>query len=266
MLTALQIQSILADAGIRTGDTVVVHSSLRTIGPVEGGADGVIDALLNTVGPRGTIAMPTFNYSSPPVLPWYDPATTPSRTGILCEVFRKRAGAKRSLNPTHSVAVSGPDADAIIAAHLQRDTMGVDSPLDRLAQRGGWVLLLGVTNTSNSTIHIGESHAGVKKYAEYGSDNRERKVKMPDGSIYTYRIEPSASCSASFNAVELPLRRAGQIRDFRIGQGPGLLMKGLAVIDAVKSLIAEEACSLFCTNPQCRWCVGARRIAVGAGV
>lgn len=263
MLTASNIQSIIADAGVRTGDKVVVHSSLRALGPVEGGADAVIDALLAAVGPRGTLAMPTFNYSQPPVLPWYDPASTPARTGILCEVFRKRPGVRRSMNPTHSVAVIGADADAIVSDHLKCPTMGVDSPLDRLAQRGGWVLLLGVSNTSNSTIHIGESHAGVKKYADYGNDNRERRVKMPDGSIYTHRIEPSASCSAAFNAVELPLRRAGQIRDFRIGLGPGMLMKGLAVIEAVTALLREEPTALFCNNPACKWCVGARRLAAG---
>lgn len=261
MLTAGNLTSILSDAGVRPGDTLVVHSSLRALGPVDGGADAVIDGMLNAIGLRGTLAMPAFNYSQPPVLPYFDPASTPSRTGILCEVFRKRAGVCRSLNPTHSMAVLGPDASAIVADHLQHLAMGVDSPLDRLAQRGGWVLLLGVTHTSNSTIHIGESHAGIKKYAEYGTDTRERKVKLPDGSIYTHRIEPSASCSAAFNVVDLPLRRASAIRDFRVGQCAGLLMKGTAVIDAVKSLVKDDACAMFCTNPICRWCVGARKLA-----
>src|SRR6185503_18170860 len=113
---------------------LVVHSSLRAIGPVEGGADGILDALLEVVGPDGTLAMPAFNYSRPRPEPYFDPAVTAGRTGTLPEVFRKRTGVLRSQHPTHSVVACGRRAAEFLADHDKVQTLGVGSPLDRIAQ------------------------------------------------------------------------------------------------------------------------------------
>ena len=81
--------------GIRPGDTFVSHSSLASFGHVEGGADAVVDALLECVAPGGTVIVPTMTFGSP-----FDPARTPSKCGAITEAFRKRPGAVRNL-PRH---------------------------------------------------------------------------------------------------------------------------------------------------------------------
>src|SRR5688500_9160065 len=160
MLTRRHVVENLRGLGVGEGDHLLVHSSLRAVGAIDGGADALLDGLLDAVGPNGTLAMPAFNYSRPEVLPHFDPASTPGRTGALSEIFRARPGTLRSLHPSHSVVASGERAAEFLADHMSRRSVGVDSPIDRLAQAGGVVLLLGVTHMSNTTVHVGEEHAG----------------------------------------------------------------------------------------------------------
>ena len=91
--------------GIKRGDIICVHSSLKSIGEVDGGANTLIDTLLNVVGEEGTILMPVFTYSfvgNKDAQP-FDIKNTGSKTGLVTEIFRKRKGTKRSNHPTHSV-------------------------------------------------------------------------------------------------------------------------------------------------------------------
>ena len=245
----------LRELGIEPGDGVIVHSSCRSLGPVEGGADTVIDALLEVIGTGGNLMLPTFNYSRPVPDPYYDPATTPCRTGIIPEIGRQRPNAVRSLHPTHSVAVIGADADWLTRDHLAVRVFGVDSPVDRLAQRGGKVLLLGVGHTSNSTVHVAEEHAGLPKPHRA----EELKLLMPDGRIATHTLDSSASCSAGFGAVEYGMRSHGEIRDHRLGSCLIQLMHGLGVIRRVREMIAAQPDVLLCTRDDCRSCQGVRR-------
>src|SRR6478672_9626519 len=94
--------------GLRLGALVQVHSSLSRLGFVEGGAETVVDALLEAVGLAGTVMVPTFNHGKADI---YDPRTTPSISGAVTEALRKRPGAHRSIHPTHPYAAIGPDAE-----------------------------------------------------------------------------------------------------------------------------------------------------------
>src|SRR5688500_10428768 len=89
--------------GLAVGDALVVHSSLRSIGPVEGGAEAVVAALLDVVGERGLLVAPTFTYRGER----FDPLTEPGLTGRIAEAVRSWPGALRSWHPTHSVAAIG---------------------------------------------------------------------------------------------------------------------------------------------------------------
>jgi aminoglycoside 3-N-acetyltransferase len=257
-LTKSDLLRALQDLGLIPGDSLIVHSSLRTLGEVDGGADTVLDALLETLGPAGNLMLPTFNYTRPLPEPHFDPGQTPGRTGILPEIGRKRPGAVRSLHPTHSVAVLGPDAGELTRDHLKTRAFGIGSPIDRLAKRGGKVLLVGVGNNANSTIHVGEEYAGTPKASWY--DNLPVvKVRLPDGRIVEHTIDTSPSCSAAFAAVEHALRRRGRIRDARIGSCPLQLMAGRDVIECTRDIIRDKSDILLCTWPGCRPCAGARR-------
>ena len=100
--------------GLNPGDLVLVHSALRRLGPVVGGADTVIDALLAAVGPTGTVAVPTHTWKVVTrEQPVFHQTFTPSHVGALGNVLRQRAEAIRSLHPTHSVAAIGPRAAAL---------------------------------------------------------------------------------------------------------------------------------------------------------
>lgn len=97
-VTREEIRVGLEDVGLRSGDTVLIHSSMRTLGRVAGGAQAVLGALLDLLGSTGNLVLPTFNYSRPLPSPWYDPLLTPARTGMIPEVGRQLPGAVRSLS------------------------------------------------------------------------------------------------------------------------------------------------------------------------
>jgi aminoglycoside 3-N-acetyltransferase len=126
-----------------------VHSSLSVIGYVDGGADAVIDALLETVGPSGTILMPTYalrgtmlDYAK--TNPLFDPKNTPSYMGKITEVFRCRKEALRSLFPTHPVAAIGPHAEYLLKDHEKGQLpFGRKSPFFKLIGLDGYIMLIG---------------------------------------------------------------------------------------------------------------------------
>jgi aminoglycoside 3-N-acetyltransferase len=254
MLTRLQIQETLEQNGVRPGDHLLVHSSLRSIGPINGGPDAFIEGLLETVGLKGTVAMPAFNYTRPLPSPYFDVLKTPSRAGALTEIFRQRFQALRSLHPTHSVLARGQRAAQFLADHCKNLTFGIGSPIDRLAQAGGFVLLVGVTQLANSSIHVGESYAGVTKFFWEDGPPPTANILMPDGRIIEHQLDCSASCSMAFNSVEYPLRRNGLISDLNLGQASCFLMKGKDVIQTTVELLHETPDLLLCRRQHCRRC------------
>jgi len=153
------------DLGLKNGDIVLVHSSLKSFGYVEGGADTVIDALLESVGDEGTIMVPTLrgkptdSKENPPV---FDVRHTPCWTGRIPETFRLRKEAIRSLHPTHSVAAIG--AKKIILTEGNENSKSPcdeNSPYYKNALLKGYIMLIGVDQESNTSIHSCEEIAGV---------------------------------------------------------------------------------------------------------
>jgi aminoglycoside 3-N-acetyltransferase len=176
------IKQGLSRAGLRAGDTVLVHSSLSRFGYVEGGADAVIDALLETVGPDGTLLMSAITTSSEFVVrcieaaeagavlntPPLDIASATTWAGAIPETFRRRPGVVRSLHPTHSVTAIGARASELLQGHhLAPGPCGKGTPFMRLADESrGFVLLLGVNHESNTTLH-GVEEIATLEYVLY---------------------------------------------------------------------------------------------------
>lgn len=258
-LSVDQLKKSLRGVGVARGDNVVVHSSLSSLGAMEGGAEVVVDALLDVLGPAGNLVLPTFSYAEN-AESIFDPAHTPCRTGAIPEAGRKRPGAVRSLHPTHSVTVIGPAAERLTEGHLTVRALGRGSPLDRLAgDFGGKVLLLGVGHTANSTLHVAEEHAGLVKAPRFEPMPRF-PVLLPDGAVCGHILDTSPSCSFAFGAAELPLRRRGIIRDARAGSAKLQLMSAQALIAIIAELLAQEPDALLCSNPDCVPCTGSRRL------
>lgn len=162
--------------GVREGMTVIVHSSLSSLGWVCGGPIAVIQALMDAVTPDGTIIMPSHSgdysepdyWENPPVprewrniirdtMPAYEPDITPTRgIGVIAETFRKFPGVSRSSHPSLSFSAWGKHREEIIKDHSIDFSMGEKSPLARIYDLGGWVLLLGVDYGNNTSFHLSE--------------------------------------------------------------------------------------------------------------
>lgn len=161
-ITKEDLKNSFKEIGIKEGDTLFVHSGLSKIGFVENGPDTVIEALIETVGPEGTIAMPTSQIvgSSKEFLeknPLFDPKESPSKMGKITEVFRKRQGVLRSSHPTHSVAAYGKHAKEIVKEHYNaKTTFGINTPYFRILELNGKLLFLGVDRWCMTHAHVVE--------------------------------------------------------------------------------------------------------------
>lgn len=146
----------LQELGVVSGDHLLVHSSLRSFGFVQGGADAVIDALLETVGASGTVLVPTLTFSVLKSWPHlFSVNKTPSTTGRITETLRQRKEALRSNHPVSSAAAIGSQAAYLTAEHWDTPC-GPDSPYYRLHDVGGKVVFFGASLGSNSVFHCAE--------------------------------------------------------------------------------------------------------------
>ncbi|MFJ2190161.1 aminoglycoside N(3)-acetyltransferase [Kitasatospora sp. NPDC087861] len=176
LCTRQSLAAELRAAGVEPGGTLLVHSSLSALGWVSGGAVAVVQALLDVLGPTGTLAVPTHTgdnsdpaeWSNPPVPPewwpdirasWpgFDPRVSPSLgMGAVPETARTWPGALRSTHPQTSFAALGPGAVEITDGHALDCRLGEASPLARLEDRDAHVLLLGVDFGSCTCFHLAE--------------------------------------------------------------------------------------------------------------
>lgn len=141
--------------GIRENGVLLVHSSLRSLGQVEGGVEAVIQALLDVLGTGGTLLLPALSYETVSAAnPYFDVLKTPSCVGALTEYFRKRKGTQRSIHPTHSVCAVGAMTVELLTGH-ENDTTpcGRNSPFHKLPRYNGQVLFLGCGLRPNTSMH-----------------------------------------------------------------------------------------------------------------
>ncbi len=169
--------------GLAEGMTVLVHSSLKSLGWVNGGPVAAIQALQDVLTPAGTLVMPAHTgdlsdpayWQNPPIppswhdlvretMPVFDPRLTPTRgMGRIAELFRTWPGVRRSFHPQLSFAAWGKQAEFVTANHELANALGEGSPLARVYDLDGYVLLLGVGYDSNTSFHLAEYRAGKNK-------------------------------------------------------------------------------------------------------
>jgi aminoglycoside 3-N-acetyltransferase len=231
--------------GIARGMDVLVHSSLSSIGWVEGGADTVIDALLAAVSAAGTILMPALNgtpQDSPKNPPRMDVRHTPCPKwiGIIPEAFRRREGVWRSLHPTHSLTALGARADFYTEGHEHCQTpCGEGSPYVKLIDRGGYILLLGCTQQSNTSLHALEELAEVPYHLQdewtdgivIDVEGREIVVR---NRLHLWGWE------RDFTKVDEPLREAGAMREEMVGNALCRLIDARAMREVLLPVLQKD--------------------------
>lgn len=181
-VTKEEVKKGLNRVGLKEEDVVLVHSSLSSFGYVEGGPDTIIDALLETVGKKGTVVMPTFTWDS-----FHDKervvfdlvnTSVKSEVGIIPETFRKRKEARRSLHVCHSVAAIGPHSEDVMGEGVSG--FGKGSTFEQLYKLDAWNLFLGVGFNSCTALHAVEEFMQVPY--RYYRDFRNCFVILPDGT------------------------------------------------------------------------------------
>jgi aminoglycoside N3'-acetyltransferase len=149
---------------IERGDAIFIHSMISSIGFMHGDLNEIIEVLIEKVGQEGHVFMPTFTssgYSSDylETKPVFDVNKTPSKMGVLTEIFRKRSDVVRSIHPTHSVAVWGKNKEYFINEHhTDKNPFGEKSPFYKfLKQSNTKVICLGVTIFPVTLFRVFES-------------------------------------------------------------------------------------------------------------
>ena len=157
-----QLKDQLKSMGLKGDETILIHSSMKAIGAVDGGADTVLDAWMEYFK-DGLLLLPTHTWKTVNAdNPVYNPYTTPSCVGLLTNMFMKRDGVIRSLHPTHSMSGYGKNAAEYLAGEEYNNTPCTPGGCyDRLKEVGGKVLLVGVGHERNTYIHSVEEVLNV---------------------------------------------------------------------------------------------------------
>jgi aminoglycoside 3-N-acetyltransferase len=213
-----QLVEQLKAIGVKEGMDLMVHSSLKRVGPVDGGPDAIIDSLLKILGTDGTLMMSTVSGSVTPKQPVYHSDHTPSSVGYLSNVFRKRDNVIRSLHPVHSIAAFGPKAEFYTEGHLQANTpWSPDNTYGKIMRNNACILFLGVNYECNTCMHALEIEARVP-----GLHTREATtLAVFDSNNVCHELEHHwhAPKKNYYSDMEHIVEKAGGLTYGKIGNG-----------------------------------------------
>lgn len=236
------VDSILA-LGVQPGTVLVVHTAFSKVGPVEGGPRGLIDALMAALGPAGTLVMPAMSDDDEHV---FDPKTTPCRgMGIVADTFWRLPGVLRSDSP-HAFAATGPRAAEITALHPVEVPHGLDSPVGRVYELNGQVLLLGVGHEANTTVHLAENIAGVRYRTPYSS-----MVLVEGRPERVHYAEPDHCCE---NFCLLDQWLGDRQRRGVVGHGEARLARSRDIVEAALHHLRQDETVFLHRGGRCDEC------------
>jgi aminoglycoside 3-N-acetyltransferase len=256
-------ESIAADLGrlgIVRGDVIFLHSSLRSLGWVEGGAEAVIDAFLDVLGAEGLLAVPTLTATFaagcmyPDLVVYaFDPKETPSRVGKITDTLWRRPNAFRSAHPTHSLAAIGRRAEELVQGHAGTSTFGQDGPYGRYVAWGAKLVFLGVDLRSNTTLHAVEDWLDLA----YMQPDRAM-VKGPDGQPQVVTVYKSPMGDRDFyrqeSKVQRLLENAGLIHRGKVAAADTMWLSAPEMVKLLTAELQRHADLLLCDDAGCEFC------------
>jgi len=222
----------LVSAGIKPGDSVLVHCRFSSLGYVEGGAITLIKALETVVGESGTLLFPTFpanslNKTYMDHKPVFDVKNTPSAMGIVTEVFRKMKNVKRSFHPTDPVAAKGKLAEYYTSDHYNQITpYNANSPFYKLVEQHGKILMIGVGLESCTNLHTLED-AVEFKFPVYLEKIYEAKMIDENGILSVMKTKvhnPEYSVKRRCNDLFKMFTDEGVVTKTNIGEANALVL------------------------------------------
>ncbi len=240
-----ELQEQLQNLGVRPEDTLLVHSSMKAIGAVEGGADTVLDVLMDYFEKDGLLVLPTHTWDQINLPGYvYDPVSTKSCVGILTELFRKRPGVYRSLHPSHSVAAYGKDAEEFVSGEEESH-----SPCARggcwgkLYDRKAKVLFLGCPLTKNTFLHGVEEWNNIPD--RLTEQEAEFSVKLPDGSFKTVFVKKHSNSrypdiSKFYDKMEPAFLAKGIAREGRFGDARCVFADAVGMADLTSAYLQKN--------------------------
>ena len=240
----------LTALGVRPGAVLLVHTSFREVRPVQEGPLGLIRALRAALGPAGTLVMPTMTDGESV----FDPRSTPTHEmGITAELFWRQPDVVRSTHPGGSFAATGPQAEHICAPQPLAPPHGIDSPPGRVHELAGQVLLLGVTYSECTMLHVAESIAGVPYSVAHPC------VVEVDGVPKRVMIPETDHCCRGFRQMDAWMRARGMQRDAKVGSAHATLADARDIVAVAAERLRRDPLVFLCPpNAACEECDAAR--------
>jgi len=236
-MTKEQLTEQLAAAGIKKGSIVLLHSSLASIGKVEGGADAVIDAFLDAVGPEGTFMVPVFG-----------------ALGVITEVLKKRPNAKVSPCPVGTLAGIGPAVDELFKNHwVPESPHALDTPFYRMQEKGALICLLGVDQDRNTSLHGIEA---LLKLPYLGQVTNT--FTTPDGQEITKTWKHYPGPHRDFIGLDRRFLNNGVMTVHRLGNAQLRVLDSKKMWECCIEWGKADPAFVLCNNPNCPACVRQR--------
>ncbi|MBV6397575.1 MAG: hypothetical protein HFACDABA_03189 [Anaerolineales bacterium] len=211
MLNHQQLLDGFRQTRVKPGDTIIVHTSYKSLGGVEGGAETVIDVMRELVGERGTVLFPAFNFQSWTETHYWDVLETPSKMGMITELARLRPDAKRTPHPIYSFSVWGKRADEFVATD-DVEAYGPNSAFALFHKINGTIISIGLDFNSTFSMH---------HYIEYNVGCDYRRIKEFSGIYVGYDRVPRVKTYSMF------VRKSDRVKTYIVPGMDELLAAGV---------------------------------------
>ncbi len=233
MVTKTDIAAGLRELGLKQGDLVLLHSSLASLGKVKGGAEAVVEAFLTVLGDAGTLVAPVF-----------EPGL-----GVISEAINNHPRAVRSIHPLACVAAIGKDADELCRDHWKAETAHAQgTPYLRIADKGGYVCLLGVDQDRSTTLHTAEALLRLPYLT-----TETRTFPTPEGeATRSWAFFPGPH--RNIIGLDPLLRASGRMKVGRIGNAVVRLIRSRDLIELVVEAGRTDPTFVLCDSPHCPDC------------